>query len=124
MSIWPILKEELILYRNTSNSINDLLATYENECFSLMHHMKQSSFPEAQSDFDRLYDIKNKLSTIHYHYGFKLNERLQNLIQYLSQDDIHLRQTLYREICNGMYWPGVSRTDNIEGLNQKGSGCQ
>lgn len=108
MSIWPILKEELILYRDTSNSINDLLAAYENECFSLMQQIKKSSFSEAQRDFDRLYDIKNKLYTIHYQYEFKLSEKLKNLIDYLSQDDIQFRQMVYKKICDGMFWPGLN----------------
>jgi len=42
MSIWAFLEEELILYRDTSNAINDLLATYENECFNLIQQIKES----------------------------------------------------------------------------------
>lgn len=111
MSIWPFLEEELILYRDTSNAINDLLVTYEDECFSLMQQIKGSSFLEAQRHFDRLYEIKNKLCTIQYQYGFKLNEKLQNLILYLNYDDIDFRQFMYINICNGLYWPGVSKMD-------------
>lgn len=112
MSIWAFLEEELILYRDTFNAINDLLATYENECFNLMQQIKQSSFSEAQRHFDRLYEIKNKLCTIQYQYGFELNEKLQNLIVYLNQDDIDFRQSIYINICNGLYWPSVSSAES------------
>lgn len=102
---WSILEAELIRYRDVSSSIRRIFMNYEDECLTLILHIKGSSFEDSQNTFDRLYDIQQQLATAVYKYEYPLSEKLREFSYHFDRDDIYSRKYWYQKFHSGLTWP-------------------
>jgi uncharacterized protein YukE len=105
MDMWPVLEDELIRYRDVSDSIKRILCAYEKECQTLIQQMKGKSFDDVQIIFESLYNIQGKLATALYKYDFMLNDELRSFVYHFERDDIYSRKYWYQKFNDGMTWP-------------------
>ena len=101
MKICPQLEENLIKYRDISESIRLQLFSYVNEINKLISEISDGDFNNSSNKFDKIFSIQNEIATAFYKYHFNLPEVLDDFVRDFDRDDEYSRKNWYRIFKQG-----------------------
>ncbi len=84
---WDDFEVLLINYRDINLSITRMLDAYDSEINDLFISLKNTSFINSHSYFDRLFEIQEKLSKALYKYHYVFSKKYLNFIYDFDRDD-------------------------------------